>query len=66
MDIVQSVVKLLVSRSQKFAGVETNLRGLCISLVAALALGTGFSLMMGVDGCLWVLVEVHGIILERG
>ena len=30
MDIVQSVEKLLVSRSQKFAGVETILLGLHI------------------------------------
>ena len=50
MDTIQSVMKLLVSRLQKFAGVETILRGLRISSVAALALGTGFSLMMGVDG----------------
>ena len=65
MDTVQSVMKLLVSRLPKFAGVETNLRGLCISSVSALALRTGFSLMMGVDGRLWVLVEVHRIILGR-
>ena len=53
-------MKLLVSRSQKFAGV-TNLRGLHISSVATLALEIGSSLMMCVDGGFSVRIQVHSV-----